>query len=187
MPFSLGFWAAAGGGSAASDYELISTTLLTGTQNAISLTSIPGTYKHLQLRYTLRGDSGFTGGQNVDITFNSDTGSNYAWHQMSSSGSTPTTSGASSQSVIRQNQGYPLGGNASGIYCAAVMDILDYASTTKTKTVRRMQGVLVPSNSWIKLDSGLWNSTDALTSINISGTNNNFVAGSRVSLYGVKG
>ena len=66
-----------------------------------------------------------------------------------------------------------------------VVDILDPYSTTKNKTIRGLGGLAATN---IALRSGSWASTDSVTSITcLPFSGGNWVAGSRFSLYGIKG
>ena len=78
------------------DYESIQTVNLTGSQSSITFSSIPGTYKHLQIRGVLRGDRANTG-EIVGVQFNGDTtAANYASHRLIGDG---TNAGGGPQST----------------------------------------------------------------------------------------
>jgi hypothetical protein len=72
------------------------------------------------------------------------------------------------------------------------MDILDYTSTTKAKTLRTLAGYNANTTDTtgnnISLTSGLWFKTpEAITSIDIICDNSqSFIAGSTFALYGIK-
>ena len=69
-----------------SDYESIATVTLSSSQSSISFTSIPSTYKHLQVRGILRGDRANTG-EIVGVQYNGDTTSaNYVSHRLTGDG-----------------------------------------------------------------------------------------------------
>jgi hypothetical protein len=101
--------------------------------SSISFTSIPSTYKHLQLRAISK--SNYTGGQfdTMKIRFNSDTGSNYNGHNIYAFGTT-----AGSQTQATQTFSYVAYNAATSsntnMFAALILDILDYTSTTKNKT-----------------------------------------------------
>jgi hypothetical protein len=71
----------------------------------------------------------------------------------------------------------------------AVVDILDYASSTKNTTARALGGHIDNADgSRIYLSSGLMVSTSAVSGLVFyGGSGGNFVTGSRFSLYGIKG
>lgn len=182
MLLPLGILASSGG--AAADYELISSTLLTGSQAVISFnTSSLSAYKHLQIRATSRTD---VASVYVDtrLRFNTDTGSNYSSHELYGAGGTPASGG--SGGLTSAGIAYSAGSSAASyVFSGMVIDILDFAATTKNKTARSLSGIAAASNL-IDLRSGVWHSLSAVTQIDLS-TSGNFVAGSRFSLYGLKG
>jgi hypothetical protein len=144
--------------------------------NIIQFTSIPTGYKHLQLRWISRSNSG---SYNPTIQFNGDTGANYSWHYLDGNGGSATGGGASSQSNILL-AGIDVTANtfATGIY-----DILDYANINKNKTFRGLQGSQYNTAGSSDLWSGAWYSTDAINSISLNFYNTEF---SSFALYGVK-
>jgi hypothetical protein len=168
-----------GGGNA---MELISTQILSGTASSVTFSSIPSTYKHLQIRVTTRDTAAGSG--NYFMRINGDTGSNYARHSLYANGSTVNSQSASSYFYGPYFYG-PYTGNASGVFSAAITDILDYASTSKYKTTRSLSGNVYSGNYDIRLQSGLWMSTSAINSITFTSDATAFAVGSRFSLYGV--
>jgi len=169
-------------------YESIQTyTVGAGGQASVTFSSIPSTYKHLQIRYIGQLITGFTGGDNSRVTVNGDTGANYSFHQLYGNGSSTYASGGSSSNNMLIAY---LGGNGStSKYAAGVVDILDYTSTNKYKTIRVLSGVDTNgSDGIIFLSSGLWQSTSAVTSVTFeyNGGTNNINQYSQFALYGVK-
>jgi hypothetical protein len=78
--------------------------------------------------------------------------------------------------------------STSNAFSTSVIDILDAYSSTKNKTVRILGGFADGANSRMRLGSGAWLNTASITSISITdGESQSFVAGSRFSLYGIKG
>lgn len=159
-----------------SDYELISTTLITSNTASVTfdVTGLGSSYKHLQIR--MAANSSASGA--TYWRFNTDSGNNYSQHLLYGNGSS-VASGATTST----NAGY-IGytTNAASFYPATVIDVLDFASSTKNKTVRILHG----DSGNIMLNSGAWYSTSAVTSVTLY-ANVNYIAGSRFSIYGVKG
>jgi hypothetical protein len=60
-------------------YDSIATTTLSSPAASITFSSIPATYTHLQIRGIARSTAA---AGNVSIAYNSDTGSNYAGHDL---------------------------------------------------------------------------------------------------------
>ena len=169
------------------DYELISSSILTSNESSVTfgnLDQYSSTYKHLQLRIVGRTDRGSQSGDVVVVRFNGDSGSNYAYHYLSGNGSSVGSTGSSSQTEIWLWRLSASDETASS-FGAMVMDITD-AYATKNKTIRALSGK-TGGVSEIFLGSGLWNSTASVTSISLDQLGSNFVAGSRFSLYGMKG
>lgn len=188
MPFGIGFFATAGASAAVPAFELISTQVLTGTTASISFASIPATYKHLQLRIVTRNDRSAGNVTGVRLRFNGVSTSSYSRHILQGFGGGVFSGASTSQTQIELDSS-PTTALASGIFDAQVVDILDYASTSKNTTIRSLSGkhIDITNNNTIGLISGAYLSTDAITSIGIDLFSNSFVAGSRFSLYGVKG
>ena len=125
-----------GTGVAAStnSYESIATvTVGAGGSSSISFSSIPSTFKHLQIRGIAKYSSAYN--SYGRIQFNSDTSANYAQHQLYGDGSAASSYGYS--------------GESSGIMSLLsdaqfgnfVTDVLDYTDSNKYKTVRTLGGV----------------------------------------------
>ena len=163
---------AAGGGGGA--FDLLETTTLTSSASSITFSGIDQSYKHLQIRSVARG----VDGGNIKATFNGDAGSNYAAHGLYGTGSAV----ASFASLSRSNVIVAEAGTNTNVFYASVTDIVDYSSTTKYKTIKGLMG-----STLILLRSGVWMNTSAITSINLSCQTNDFTAGTRISIYGIKG
>jgi hypothetical protein len=180
--FTLGTFAqgAAGGGAA---FESIATvTVGSGGASSVTFSSIPSTYQHLQIRGIARNA---TSNSFFYMRINSDTGSNYAYHRLTGSGSAASASGTASDTGLFQFGRLP---NAADVVGAAIYDILDYKSTSKYKTVRGFQGYEDNSGGSINLVSGLWQSTSAITTIELTpNVGITFAQYTQFALYGIKG
>jgi len=163
----------------ASSYESIATATGTGSSNTITFSSIPSTFKHLQIRINMR--EGATGAP-VNLRFNGDTGSNYSLHYLSGDGTSATANGSASQTFTRIAN---YAGYAANQHAGAIVDILDYTSTSKYKTQRTSSGLDENGTGYIWVASGLWMSTSAISSLTIY-TTGNFNNTSTFALYGIK-
>jgi len=171
-----------------SSYESIATATGNGSATTLTFSSIPSTYKHLQIRGISRRASG-TGLADIAITINADSGSNYAMHDLQGNGSTAAAQGYASQSSIFWWNMLPSATYTASTYGAGIADIHDYASTTKNKTLRLISGFDSNAGSTanrVNLSSGLWMNTAAITSITLT-SGNAFDTSSVFSLYGIKG
>ena len=185
MLLPLGILASAGGVNAA--YELISTTVLgsTSAQVDFSVSSYSATYKHLQIRAVARCTAAAA---YVDsrIRFNNDTGANYSFHEIYGYGTGIASGNGVSQTNIAA--AYFAGANSTANnYGTMIMDLLDVYSTSKNKTTRSFSGITEGASSLIDIRSGAWLSTASATTVSILPTSGSFAAGSRFSLYGIKG
>ena len=173
------------GGVTGTDYESIQTVTLSSSQASITFSSIPSTYSHLQIRGISRTNNPGSI-DNVIIRFNSDTGTNYSWHQLDGNGSSATSAGESSVNYILIGV-QPSGSTNSSTFAGSVVDILDYGNTNKNKTVRGLNGFDLNGSGELVLRSGLWRNTAAITSITLSlfdvYTYNQY---SSFALYGIK-
>ena len=154
-----------------------------GSSTTITFSNIPSTYQHLQVRAIAKRDTGTTAGSS-NLRFNGDTGSNYTRHFLRGSGSAASAGGQTSQTSI---ECFEHTGNdpVNSIMGVLILDVLDYASTTKYKTVRTISGNDRNGGGDIYLTSGLWLSTSAVTSLTLFSTGN--YLNSTFALYGIKG
>lgn len=174
----------------ASSYESIATYTATGGETAFTFSSIPSTFKSLQIRGLARNTPNVAGVTGYRLTFNGDTTANYATHYLQGDGGAVNAVGAASTTRITIQGGEVRGATTHPtIYAGSIIDILDYASTTKTKTIRAFAGgdVNGVAAGVIALNSGLWNSTAAVTSLTITVGSTSFAASTTFALYGIKG
>lgn len=168
-------------------FESIATFTPNGTQT-VSFTSIPSTYKSLQLRVSLVG----SGNNSTFLRMNNDTGSNYIWHNISagySSGTAVKTLGGSTGTDLIALSGAAYASADPTYPTVFIVDIAEYASTSKLKTTRSIVGTNRnnTANSEISILSGTWRSTSAINRVDFffNGATA-FNSGSTVALYGVK-
>lgn len=165
-------------------FESIATVTAAGGETSLSFTSIPSTYKSLQIRGIGRDTAASS---NMRVQFNSDTGANYTYHWLTGDGSAASATGSTGSNFMIIAS-YPGSAATANIFTTTLIDIVDYASTTKNKTLRALSGC--DSNatgvSQIRLMSGGWFNTSAITSIQIL-IPVSAVAGTTFALYGIKG
>jgi hypothetical protein len=166
------------------DYDSIATvTVGAGGASTITFSSIPATYRHLQIRAI---NMKTASPSRVRIKFNGDnTAANYNSHYLLGDGSN-----ASAGYELSSSGGLLMGNNSSLIGTngaeGLVIDILDYANTNKNKTVRSLSGFDANGSGNIQLSSGSWSSTAAITSIVLSNDSVTTAQYSQFALYGVK-
>lgn len=168
--------------SAVGDYESIATLTASGSSAVLTFSSIPSTYQHLQIRGV--GGSTSTGGYCV-LNINGDTGSNYKQHWLQGDGS-GTGSGVGSGATSIDL--YSTASNTANVQAAFIIDVLDYTSTNKNKTIRSLAGIDKNGSGTIDLDSGLYFATPAaITSLSFTINAGNWRNTTQLALYGIKG
>jgi hypothetical protein len=164
-------------------YESIATATVTGSSTAsFTLSSIPSTYTHLQLRCFFKLDAGSW----IPFSLNGDTNAQRATHFLRGNGSTASA-------------GAGLGSTGEGNYAALagtqwgtiIIDVLDYANTNKNKTTRTFWGFDNNGSGDVGMSSLLHYTvgTAAVTSVGINlaqYASSKFEVGSTFALYGIK-
>ena len=168
------------------DYDSLATvTVGAGGQSTITFSSIPQTYKHLQIRI-LHG-SNTSSADSVDIRYNSDTGSNYTYHALYGTGSV-TGSEASNPRTAAVVPVTAIANTNTNMFSHGIIDILDYANTNKYKTQKVSGGWDVNGNGQAFLGSASWMSASAISQIQIyTRAGVGFKQYSHFALYGIKG
>jgi len=166
--------------AAAPAFESIATATPTGT--SVTFSSIPSTYQHLQLRFRVWSNDFSV----VGMRFNSDTGSNYAFHFLRGGGASTLAEGYANSNRIDLHAGQSINQN-NDTMSVGIVDIHDYASTTKNKTSRTLWGKDNNGSGVILLGSGLWMNTSAITSITLFLDTGSYQSPATISLYGIKG
>jgi hypothetical protein len=180
----LGLLSQGGGGGAAGAFELIESQVLAATATSVTFSSIPQTYKHLQVRFTSRFTDAFTS-SNFSFRVNGDTAANYASHRITNQSASISADNLSATST--PYLGFmPGGSTTANTFNSGIIDLLDYTSTVKTKTFKAFIGS--ESSSRMSIAGGLWNNTSAVTSLTFREPSGLTLAiGCRFSLYGIKG
>ena len=170
-------------------FPIQTVTVGAGGASSIVFSSIPQTYKHLEIRGTDQqqygtNDSGYTG-----IRLNGDTGATWNRHQMWGTGATLATYALGANNNTWGTVGDSgLVGTRTQYFAGNIIEILDYTSTAKYKHVRGFGGFDVAgSGSNVGTFSSTWQNTAAVTQITMNGSNGAFKPGVTYTLYGVKG
>jgi hypothetical protein len=169
-------------------YDSLATiTVPSGGLSSITFAGIPNTYKHLQIRGIGKMTStAASGDEPWRFTFNGDTGSNYTSHMLYSVGNGGVNTYSNVNATFTSFYGLPFSGSNIG-WGGIVMDILDYQSVSKNKTVKALTGWDSNGNGDILLGSAVWNnSTAPINSITLTSPAGNLAQHTSVALYGVK-
>ena len=184
-----GIIASSGGAAAGGSYESIATvTVGGGGSSAITFTSIPSTYTHLQVRGIARSTASQSlFGLRLRVGNGSlDTSANYSAHQLYGDGTSATAAANASTSETFMGTG-PAANDLASTFCVAVIDILEYANTNIYKTIRVLEGVDTNGAGYVHLNSGGWRSTSAINTISLYASAGNLAQYSSFALYGIKG
>lgn len=162
-------------------YDSIATSSPTAA-NTITFSSIPSNYKHLQVRFLVNQTDGST----MRLRLNGDSStSSYTEHQLDTNGASVSAGG--NGSGIVSGIAVATANNTTGIFTTGIIDIHDYSSSSKNKTVRIFAGRERNGSGDIYLRSGLYISTTTVSSLTLYVAGANFTSGSTFALYGVKG
>lgn len=170
------------------DYESIATTTVgAGGSSTITFSSIPSTYKHLQIRAIGRTDRATTADA-VRVQFNNiTTTSEYRSHFLYGDGGATASGGDGNTAGVTLYQ-LTAASTTASVFGVMVIDILDYSNTNKHKTVRSLGGQDRNGAGEVDSCSGVWMNTSAISEIDIvPNLGTNFVQYSSFALYGIKG
>ena len=158
-------------------YEKIAATTLGSSSATVDFTSISGSYTDLIL---IINCTTATGGDDLWIRVNSDTGTNYSLTQMLGNGTSASSSRRTNFSRFMADNAYP--STTQGFN--QIVHFMNYSNTTTYKTFLSRAN---RADQYVGSTVGLWRSTSAITSINLllAGALS-FASGSTFTLYGIK-
>ena len=158
---------------AGNTYEAIATTTLGSAANVVTFSSIPSTYTDLRIVYATTA----TGSVGNYVRFNGDSGTNYSRTGVYGNGS----AAGSNRDSNATNINGPF--SMSDAVTVNIIDIMNYSNSTTFKTCLIRSGAA--NNSTIAT-VGLWRNTATITSVSVYCDTVNWVAGTTISLYGIK-
>jgi len=164
--------------SISTSYVSLGSVKLASNQTSVTFSSIPATYKHLEIRLFQRKSAG--GNDALLMHLNGDfTNGNYAYYSFGGDGT------AFVQSIV-DNAG--IGSTRSNGWNTTVITIPDYASTAKVKSYQSLSGSSSQTESCIFYVGTAWDNTSAVNTIRLTVSDGNpFITGSVFALYGIKG
>jgi hypothetical protein len=151
----------------------IATNTLVSATNSITFSSIPQGYTDLLLIHN--NISGTT--QQLRLTFNGDSGSNYNTAELYGTGSAAGSGRGINETKIN------IGFFNSSAVSNSIVNFQNYSNSTTYKTLLARYG---NTGTQIAAVVGLWKSTAAITSITIVAQTGNFAVDSSFTLYGIK-
>jgi len=175
---------------AAGAFESIASASGTGSSGTITFSSIPQTYSSLHLRAITRQSTGTTGYGNFYIRLS--TGgftAEYANHYLQGNGSAASAVGSSGNTIIG-NIKCADNGAAAGTMGVLLIDLHDYTSTTRNKTLRMVNAFEdnnVSGGAAIQLASALRVNTAAVDTLTFVLHSGSWTTNTTFALYGIKG
>lgn len=163
----------------AATYELINSQTLGSANNTVSFTSFPSTYTDLVIIANCKYNGTSTGGSgDLNVQFNSDTGTNYSYGRMVTT--TTVESGRQANTTVINNAD-------AGYFSTFKVNIFNYSETSYYKHVLITGGGGGPSGVNQALSIGIWRNTGAITSIQVRAETGSaqWEANSVFSLYGI--
>jgi hypothetical protein len=176
-----------GRGVAVGSYDALATTIVpSGGLASLQFAGIPTGYQHLQIRASMLST---LAGAVVNMTINNTT-TPYSRHRLVSAGGTTmdsfATTGASNICIFGDFTGTGATPNPASL----IMDILDYNSTVKNKTIRIITGTDRNGSGEIELLSAQWFPTTPvpITSLQFTmgGSVSSFAQYTEFQLFGIK-
>lgn len=151
---------------------------------SFDFTSLPGQFAHLMVVAYCRSDHAVAI-DDISLRFNNDSGSNYYWQYLQGVGT--TASAGEGIGVTSSRCGLVAGSSApAGSFASSTILIPHYTSTTEKSYVAQSSCLAAAStgNMYARSLGGLWTGS-AVTRITLIPPSGNFVAGSRVTIYGL--
>lgn len=176
-------------------YESIATVTGNGSANTLTISSIPQTYKHLQIRAVVKDNRSASDGDTFQFQLNGDTSAtspfNYSRHGIRATDSGITVYNVVQTSGENISMGVAPSSNANAsLVSGTIVDVLDYTNTNKYKTFKTITGFDAngATTSYLDFVSGVWNNTSAITSITfVNNGSSAFTSTTKFALYGIKG
>lgn len=155
----------------------LATVTLQAATPTVTFSGIPQGYRDLVL--VVVDAKSLSSNPAVFVRFNSDSGANYSYVRMTGNGSTAGSASTSSQT--RMDVGAAFGVNSTE-NAMLVLQIVDYSSTAKHKTVLSRSGV---AGLGVEAIASRWASNSAVTAIQIFlDSSISWTTGTTFSLYG---
>jgi hypothetical protein len=166
----------------------IAEATLGSSASSIDITTIAADWSHLYLVLYARGDTA-AASTNVNLRFNGDTGSNYDTQLGRASAATPTAneSFANASGAVGT---MPANTATANVFGGTIVWIPNYAYASGHKTALALsthKTGTATGNLNVDLRGTFWRSSAVVTQVTLLPAAGNFVAGTKVTLYGMGG
>lgn len=172
-----------------SAFESIATLNGDGTNIGVTFSNIPSTYTHLQIRVIARDTSAGTTASALSLRVGNgsvDSGSSYPRQSFYTNGTTTSAERFAANVAISTPNGPVINGSAlANAHGAAIIDLYDYTSTTKNKSVRIFSGGNRGTAGAVIMTSGTWLNQSVIDTIYVY-SSNPLATTTKIALYGIK-
>ena len=167
-------------------FEAIASVVSTGSSTSVVFSSIPQTYASLQIRGHMLGSSAVNTTPITARINDIENPKSYAWRRINGNGSVVVASASTGHDAMRIADSW---GQATASETSAfILNLHDYANTSRIKTFRTFSGRDSNGAGMVALLSGAWHGdTQAITSITLFAGGATIPSGSVFSLYGIRG
>ena len=160
------------------------------SSGSFSFTNIPQIYQDLMLVAYVRSNTSGTNAAGISIYLNgASTTDNYSVTRLLGDGSNATTGRSTTSGptfgLTPGDAILPSLGNTSGIFGSAIYHIINYASTTTSKTAIIRTSGDANGSGRTTLNTALWANNAAISSLLLA-TNGAWIQGSQATLYGIR-
>jgi hypothetical protein len=159
----------------ASTYESIATYTLNGSSTLVTFSSIPQTFTDLVIIASYAGTS-----NGINIYPNGDGSSNKSATVLRGNGSSSESLRASS---IAFRDYWTTTTNSTGEFTVSTLHLNSYSNSTTYKTLLARRSI---SSAYVEVIINTWQSTAAITQLQLYSASGNYAAGSTITLYGIK-
>ena len=167
----------------AATYELITKTTVGSSVSSVTLSGIPATYIDLVLKCTVKTSDANV--RDLLIKPNNDGSTTYYGVRTLANGSNDTASITSADSVLRIENS--ASGTAQGAtnYGQAEVYFYEYAASVQKLITAFGSSEAASTTAYLSYNALAWRDTNSITSLNISCSVGNVLAGSTFFLYGI--
>ena len=156
----------------AQTYDAIASYTFGSAASSYTFSSLPASWTDLIL--VISGTC-TTSAQNINLTFNGDTGTNYSRTYLNA-----VTSAGSGRDSNQSKIYVAYFGTSQG---SCIINVFNYANSTTYKTVLARNNM---DSTALDAKVGLWRSTAAITSLTLTADSTSMAANTTLTLYGVK-
>lgn len=153
---------------------------------SITTPTLPGTYKHLRVVYTARSDAA-ANFEGLLLRFNSDSAANYDSQWLQAAGTGVSSSGSLGATAATLGA-LTAASSPAGYFGTGAIDIPAYRDTVAFKSATGPANYKFDTTAtgyFVLTYAGTWKSTAAISMITFLPGAGNFIAGTRITVYGM--